>query len=184
MNTIAIIIGIFLILLLGFIYLKFQAKKKVVVTIQENEVKIPKVSYIPISKTEKGQINFQDDFVFDISSITKRENELDILVTFQNNSGKHIRIEILKAVLTLNNIEIIGDHQLKEMTMGTNDIILKNTILSGGNLIRNIYFPIKNNELYKSNDSLKIELLINNEPYTLENSFGKSTVDQIKVIED
>lgn len=184
MNTIAIIIGFILILLLGFIYLKFQVKKKKVISIEENEIKAPKVSYISISKSEAGKINYQDDFVFDISSITKRENELDILVNFRNNSEKHIRIEISKTILTLNNTAIIGDHQLKEMTMGTNDIILKNTILSGGNLIRNIYFPIKNNELYKSEDTLKIELSINNEPFILENSFGKSTVDKIKVIEE
>lgn len=184
MNTIAIIISILILFIIGFIFLKSQVKKNVEITIQENEIKSPKVTYIQISKTEKGKVNFQDDYTFDISSITKRKNKLDILTTFQNNSSKHIRIEIIKTVLSLNGKEIVGDHQLKEMTMGTNDIILKNTILSGGNLIRNIYFSDINSQEYNSTDTLKIELLINNAPYTLENSFGKSTVDKVKVIEE
>lgn len=184
MNTIAVIVAIIVILILGILYLNHLAKKKLKVTIQENEIKEPKVSYIAIKKSEVDNRNDQQDFVFDISTITKRGNELDILVTFQNNSTKHIRIDIQKATLVLKDQEIIGDHQLKEMTMGTNDIILKNTILSTGNLIRNIYFTTTENIEFQSNDLLKIELLINNDFFVLENTIGNSTVDKVKVIED
>lgn len=184
MNTIAIISAIIAIILIGLFILKFQSKKNIKNSILDNEIKTPKISYIPIKKNQIGKINYKDDFSFDISTITQKDNQLDLLISFHNNSTKHVRIDIKKTVLNLNGHEIIGDHQLKEMTMGTNDIILKNTILSGGNLIRNIYFSNISTEDFFGKVFLKIDLLINGESHNLENSFENSTVNEVKVIQE
>lgn len=184
MITAIIIIALLLVILGLYTYLKIQAKNKSKVILQEVEVKAPKITYLPIKKEDSNFKNSNQEFEFDISSVTKRNQELDILITFQNNSTKHVRIEIKKVTFNYQNNDYNGDFDLKFMTMGTNDIILKNTILSGGNLIRNIYFTDNDFELINGNDFLTVELLINNEPFILTSAFNSSTAKEIKIIEE
>lgn len=140
-----------------------------------------KVDFISISKTNEKTSDEFKDFDFDISTISFKENEIETLVTLQNNSSKHIRIEILDAYFMLNNQRFQGDFKLRELTMGTNDILLKNTILSQQTLIRNIYFTNIQPEEFSGTAELTIQLLINEQAHTLIKNINQSTIKQLQI---
>ncbi len=151
---------------------------------RKGEVKEKLETKIHFQKIEKevGTEMNNDDFLIDIVTITKNNDEFEFVVNFENNSEKHIRIKILKIQFIHNGKEFDGDSFIYEMNMGTNDAILKNTVIAQGTLLKNILFKDLNLAEIKGDDYLIIELLINDEPYVLENSISGSTVDQIKII--
>ncbi len=69
-----------------------------------------------------------------------------------------------------------------ELSMGTNDILLKNTILPDSQLIRNIYFFNTNLDQFHQNDALTIDLMINNQSYQLKRYLYQSDIQLIKIV--
>lgn len=139
---------------------------------------------IKIYKNNPTQHPNTQDLLVDISTIIKRDNYYDFLLTFNSHLGKHIRIDIkeIKLFTTQFKNGLSGNFSFQDLTLGTNDYILKNTIIAGGNLIRNVHF--KTNEIidFNGNDTIIIELKINNEPYTIKTCINESTVKEIKII--
>ena len=154
-----------------------RGKKKEEVENLETKIHFKKIDKEVEHVTEKGE------YFLDIVTITKNKNEFELVVNFENNTDKHIRIKILKIQLVHNGTEFDGDSFIYEMKMGTNDAILKNTVIAQGTLLKNILFKDLDVNQISGNDYIIIELLINDEPHVLENSINGSTVDQIKIIE-
>lgn len=155
-------------------------------TVSSYEIpKEPEFYFVPILKDveliQNDQIN---DFSFDISSIIQDKDAQDILLTFSNNSTAHVRIEFIEILFVshIYNKSFVGDSSYKDLTMGTNDIILKNTIISGGNLVRNIIFKTSEKFQFSGKDEIIIKLYINNIEYTLSQNINNSKVKEVKVI--
>lgn len=152
-----------------------------------DEVEEPKVSFLSIKKADVLEERSKNNLLFDfeISSMTKKNNTLDILITIYNHSDKTIRIDLKEAIYE----SFSTKEQLKadvtfygELSMGTNDILLKNTILPELQVIRNIYFFKTNLHQFHQNDALTIDLMVNNQPYQLVKSIHQSKLESIKVI--
>lgn len=141
-----------------------------------------KVSLHKIDK-ETEVINEMEDYVISIVSITKNQNEFEFVVDFKNYTNEHIRLKVLNIQLIHDGREFQGDSFIYEMNMGTNDAILKNTVIANGNLLKNILFRDLSLDQIIGDDYIIIELLINDEPSVLETSINNSVVDQIKVIQ-
>ena len=146
-----------------------------------------KVSFLSINKADVLEERSKNNSLFDfeISSITKKNNTLNILITIYNYSDKTIRIDLKEAIYE----SFSTKEQLKadvtfygELSMGTNDILLKNTILPELQVIRNIYFFKTNLHQFHQNDTLTIDLMVNNQPYQLVKSIHQSKLESIKVI--
>jgi hypothetical protein len=159
----------------GFSFFK-RGKKK-----EENENLKTKVYFQKIEKEDESFIE-KGDYFLDIATIAKNKNEFEFVVNFENNTDKHIRIKILNIQLIHNGKEYNGDSFIYELKMGTNDAILKNTVIAQGTLLKNILFKDLDLNQILGDDYIIIELLINDEPYVLENSINGSSVDQIKII--
>ena len=174
-----------IVLVIFVIWRKINSKKSTDQLI--DEVEEPKLSFLSIDKDEFMNEVVENDSLFDfeISSITKKDDTLDILITIYNHSEKTVRIDLKEAIYS----SFSTKKQLKadvtfygELNMGTNDILLKNTILPELQVIRNIYFfKIDLNEFHQ-NDALTIDLLINNQPYQLTKYIHQSKLESIKVI--
>lgn len=160
----------------GFSFFK-RGKKK-----EENENLKTKVYFQKIEKEDESIID-KGDYFLDIATIAKNKNEFEFVVNFENNTDKHIRIKILNIQLIHNGKEYSGDSFIYELKMGTNDAILKNTVIAQGTLLKNILFKDLDLNQILGDDYIIIELLINDEPYVLENSINGSSVDQIKIVE-
>ena len=160
----------------GFSFFK-RGKKK-----EGNENLKTKVYFQKIEKEDESIID-KGDYFLDIATIAKNKNEFEFVVNFENNTDKHIRIKILNIQLIHNGKEYSGDSFIYELKMGTNDAILKNTVIAQGTLLKNILFKDLDLNQILGDDYIIIELLINDEPYVLENSINGSSVDQIKIVE-
>lgn len=180
MNTLIIsivIIGLIL-FALGIRKILFT-KDQVIETVKKTSK--TKMDLIPINKFENGINHTIKTYDFDISTISFKNDEIETLVTFYNNSSKHIRLDIKEAYFTLEKKKIEGDYKLRELTMGTNDILLKNTILSQQTLIRNIYFKNINPEDFTGNAQLTIRLTINDEEYILDQTINQSSIKNLQI---
>ena len=180
MNTLIISI-----IIIGLI-LAVLGIKKVLFSKEQPEEILPtkretKLDLIPIPKTTQGGNDSSKSYDFDISTISFKSNEIETLVTLYNNSSKHIKLEILEAYFTLNNQRIEGDYKLRELNMGTNDILLKNTILSQQTLIRNIYFKGIDAEQFSGDSELTIRLIINQEEITLVKTINQSSIKNLQI---
>jgi len=67
--------------------------------------------------------------------------------------------------------------------MGTNDILLKNTVLRESHVIRNIYFFETDLIHFNQNDYLEIDIEINGEHHQFKNYFHQITFESIKYIQ-
>lgn len=169
--------------------LKFFKKKpevsvenvKEVIQTNENKFRIEKIKK---SKAYSKEHHSKGDFEFNILSITQNEDEIDVVVVFQNNSPSHVRIEITQVVFLQfqNNFKIFGSSELNDLTMGTNDIILKNTILSGGKLVRNLKWNGFHQYAFDERDTIEITFKVQEDTYTISNTIQNSTLDEIKYI--
>lgn len=152
-----------------------------------DEIEEPKVSFLSIKKADVLEERSKNNLLFDfeISSITKKDDTLDILITIYNHSEKTVRIDLKEAIYSSFSTKKLLKADVTfygELNMGTNDILLKNTILPELQVIRNIYFfKIDLNEFHQ-NDVLTIDLLINNQPYQLTKYIHQSKLESIKVI--
>lgn len=160
----------------GFSFFKRGKKKEEVVNF-ETKIHFQKIQKGEESIPEKGE------YFLDIATISKNKNEFEFVVNFENNTNNHIRLKILNIQLIHDGKEFEGDSFIYEMKMGTNDAILKNTVIAQGTLLKNILFKGLDVNQISGDDYIIIELLINDQPYVLENSINGSTVDQIKIIE-
>lgn len=171
-----------------FLYIYFRSLKKVknkmqpITPIETQE----RVETIKIIKNNPSQSQITNDLLVDISTIIKRDEYYDFLLTFDNYLGKHIRIalEEIKLITNQHQDGIIGDFSFQDLTLGTNDYILKNTIIDGGNLIRNVHFKTTENIIFNGDESIIIQLKVNNEPYEINTSVNASTVKEIRIIRE
>ena len=177
-----------IILIVFAVWRKINSKNNKEQIVDVNDSKSPKESFIEIVKDEvlidnSHELNMMYDF--EISSVTKKENTLDILITIHNKSDKTVRIDLKEATYS----SYFTKKGLKaaitfygELSMGTNDILLKNTILPDSQLIRNIYFFNTNLNQFHQNDALTIDLMINNQSYQFKKYLHQSDIQLIKVI--
>ena len=161
---------------IDFSFLK-RGKKK-----EEKDLGKTKISLHQIEK-EIETNNEAEDYIINIVSITKKQNEFEFVVDFKNNTNQHIRLKILNIQLIHDGKEFQGNSFIYEMNMGTNDALLKNTVIAQGNLLKNIMFRDLSLNQITGDDYMIIELLINEEPFVLETSINNSVVDQIRIIE-
>lgn len=180
-----IVVVLFALLAYGYWYLSKLNKKKENV-LAEIEIKEPTSSFVALKDKENSPNvkNDADGFFFDIFSIVFKEKICDVMIIFENRSNQHIRIDIEKVTLYVNKINqtLAGDFSLKELNMGTNDIILKNTILIDSDLVRNIYFENLKVEDFTAQDTITIELLINGQKAILKNSLAESSILKFEII--
>lgn len=161
---------------IDFSFLKLGKKK------ESNVGTETKISFRSIQKEVESEVS-ADDYFLDIVTITKNKNEFEFVLNFENNTDEYIRLKLINAQLIHDGRELIGDFYRYEMNIGTNDAILKNTVVSKGNLLKNILFKDLILDNIVGNDYLIIELLINNVPCVLECSVNGSSVSEIKIIE-
>lgn len=182
-----IVIVLFALLAYGYWYLSKLNKKKENV-LAEIEIKEPTSTFIALQDKENSPSvkNDADGFIFDIFSIVFKKDICDVMIIFENRSNQHIRIDIEKVTLHLkkSNRSLNGDFSLKELNMGTNDIILKNTILIDSHLVRNAYFENLKVEDFSAQDTLTIELLINGQKTILRNSLAESSIRKFEIVKD
>ena len=177
-----------IILIVFAVWRKINSKNNKEQMVDVNDSKSPKESFVEIVKDEvlidnSHELNSMYDF--EISSVTKKENTLDILITIHNKSEKTVRIDSKEATYS----SYFTKKELKaaitfyeELNMGTNDILLKNTILPDSQLIRNIYFFNTNLDQFHQNDALTIDLMINNQSYQLKRYLYQSDIQLIKIV--
>ena len=161
----------------GLIFWKTRKKKNDV----EKSYKT-KISYLPIQKSE---IVKQDvgAFELDIVSLTENQERFEVVVNFKNNQQKSVRIDVKEIELSHQGKVYKGDSSIYELNMGTNDAILKNTIISNGNLLKNILFQDIKADNISEKDAIKIVFEENNLTYKLTQTINASSVTEIKVIE-
>ena len=166
------------------IYLR-QLKRKTVKTPQNIKTESNSIiTYVDIEKKSNIKQNHSETFSFDISTIILNDNTYDFLITLTNNLGKHVRIDIKEVILSTNQTLYNGDFSFLDLTLGTNDYILKNTIIDNGNLIRNIHFKINEDISIKHDDYITIKLNVNNNPLILRKSINESSVKKVKIIKE
>ena len=171
-----------------FIYIYFRKLKQSRPTVPDVIIK-PIKQVVTFEKIEKENVLIKDQsnqLLADISTIIKRDNIYDVLITFTNNLGKHIRIDLEEITLYYNNQnnQLNGNFTFLDLTLGTNDYILKNTIIDGGNLIRNVHFTSNETIIFKGGDVIAIKLKVNNEPYEINTSINESTITEVKIISE
>lgn len=161
----------------GLIYWMTRKKKNEVETSYKT-----KISYLPIQKGEKNQTETKS-FDLDIVSLTKNEEKFEVVVSFKNNLDRSVRINVKEIELLHHGKAFTGDSTIYELNMGTNDAILKNTIISNGLLLKNILFNNIAPENVTKEDEIKIVFEENNLTYQLSQTINDSTVQEIKIIE-
>lgn len=178
---------LFVIILIVFLlYKKFNSKK---VIEKKVEVKEPKVSFVEIKKSTQmkengGESNLPYNFL--ISSLTKRDNTLELLISIENHTEKTTRIDLKEAIYFSTELQHIYKADVTfygELSMGTNDILLKNTILPDSHVIRNIYFFNHDFKIFDEMDYIEIKLEINQEFYTFKQFLHESNIKSVKFIQ-
>ncbi len=177
-----------IILVVFVLWRKIRNIKSANETASEKEVNEPKISYVPILQNEEKEIaeTFNLFYDFEILSITQKGENLELLLNFVNHSNQTIRIDLQKALyhsISLQKSVEADSTFYGELNMGTNDILLKNTILPGANVIRNVYFFNLTLNDFNQNDSIEVNLVIENQLYKLKKFLHESKLDRIKVIE-
>lgn len=175
-----------IILIFFLIYKRLSSKRD---ELKKVELKEPKVSFIEIKKSiqkkeNKKEINLPYHFL--ISSVTKRDNTIELLISIENYTDKTTRIDLKEAVYFSNKLQQAFKADVTfygELSMGTNDILLKNTILPDSHVIRNIYFFDHDLLIFDEMDYVEIVLKINQEVYTLRKYLYESNLDSIKFIQ-
>ncbi|WP_413532925.1 hypothetical protein [Empedobacter brevis] len=175
------------ILLILFIIYKKLKKDQIEKTFLKEEEQ--KIEYLAIDKENDLIQNSNQQFSeyqIKIDSVTKKKNTLEFLISVQNNSTKTARINIIEADFYSN----FSQEKIKadvtfygELGMGTNDILLKNTILPDSHVIRNIYFFDTDLDRFNQNDYLEIDIEINGEHYQFKIYFHQTTLQSIKYIQ-
>lgn len=160
----------------GLIFWKTSKKKNDV----EKSYKT-KISYLPILKKEKVTPE-KGDFELDIISLTENQEKFEVVVNFKNNLQNSVRIHVKQIEFLHQGKVYNGDAAIYELNMGTNDAILKNTIISNGNLLKNILFQEIKAQHISESDVIKIVFEVNNLTYKLKQSISASSVAEIKVI--
>lgn len=174
-----------LILIILVLYKKMNSKKTVVKNI---EIEEPKVSFIAIDKSNEKKENFEHNalpYNFVISSITKKEKTLELLISIENHTHKTIRINLKEATYFSSTLQekIKADVTFYgELNMGTNDILLKNTILPEAHVIRNIYFFDHNFSNFNEMDFVEITLEIHQQVIHLKQYLYESNLDSVKFV--
>ena len=177
-----------IVLIVFVIWRKVKSKNETIQPTDVNEIDEPKVTFSPIVKDEilSELIENNSLYDFEISSVTKKQDTLDILISFINRSDKTVRIDLKQAVFSSK----FSNQQLKadvtfygELSMGTNDILLKNTILPDSQVIRNVYFFYTQLSQFHKNDALIIDVLINNELFQFTKYLSQSKLESVKIIE-
>ena len=178
---------ILLVLLVLFvIYKKLKTAQIEKPLLKEEE---PKISFLKIEKNDDliDDSNEQiSEFEVKIDSVTKKKNTLEFLISIQNNTEKTVRINIVEADFYSNSSQkkIKADVTFYgELAMGTNDILLKNTILPDSHVIRNIYFFETDLIYFNQNDYLEIDIEINEKHHQFKNYFHQTTFESIKYIQ-
>ena len=177
-----------IILIVFAVWRKINSKNNKEQIVDVNDSKSPKESFMEIVKDEvliDNSLELNMMYDFEISSVTKKENTLDILITIHNKSDKTVRIDLKEATYSLYFTKKVLKAAItfyEELNMGTNDILLKNTILPDSQLIRNIYFFNTNLDQFHQNDALTIDLMINNQSYQLKRYLYQSDIQLIKIV--
>lgn len=168
------------------IYKRLNSKK---VIEKEAEIKKPNVSFIEVKKSiQKKKMPIEKTISYDflISSMTKKDSTLELLISIQNYTDKTVRINLQKAIYFSNNLQQTFTADVTfygELSMGTNDILLKNTILPDSHVIRNIYFLDHDFSIFEETDYVEIKLEVDQETYEFRQYLYESTLDSIKFIQ-
>ena len=183
MEIVFIVLAVSTLLAFGylFIWLKKSTKKEV----EPLSSKKSEITYLPIQKVHRtNPVHLdQSDFVINIQSISRLLDHIEFVIELKNNSDRYIKIDFQKVTLIQGNGKIYnGDYSYLDFTMGTNDLILKNTVLSGMSLIRNIKFEEFDIQSIRSTDVIEVELFINEIKYKLSTNVNDSEVTEIKVV--
>ncbi|TGN27994.1 hypothetical protein [Empedobacter tilapiae] len=174
-----------LVLVFFLIYKRLNFRKN----IEKKEIKEPNVSFINVKKSDcKEKVITEKNTPYDflISSITKKDNTLELLVSIRNHTEKTIRINLLEAIYFSADLRQAFTADVTfygELNMGTNDILLKNTILPNSHVIRNIYFFEHDFLVFDENDYVEIILEINQKKYKFKQTLLESNLDSIKFIQ-
>ena len=180
---------IIVLLIIFVIWRKIRSKSSTNQSDYASGVEETEIVYNEIIKAENLESIVEENntfYEFEISSLTKNKDTLETLITIKNNSDKTARIDLKQAIYT----SFTSKDKLKadvifygELAMGTNDILLKNTILPELEVIRNVYFFHINLTEFHQNDSISIDLLINDEPFYFTKYLHQSNIQTIKIIE-
>lgn len=165
---------------LFIVWFKNSSKKEV----EPLSTKKSEISYLPLQKNNTQSLKSEDaEFVLNIQSISKLLDHIEFVVELKNNSDRYIKIEFQKVILIQGNeISYSGDYSYLDFMMGTNDLILKNTVLSGMSLIRNIKFEEFDYTTIKGDNQIIIDIIINDKLYNLSTTINDSEVAEIKVV--
>ncbi|WP_334126432.1 hypothetical protein [Empedobacter brevis] len=164
-----------------------MSSKKVIE--KEAEIEEPNVSFIEVKKSiQKKKMPIEKTISYDflILSMTKKDSNLELLISIQNYTDKTVRINLQKAIYFSNNLQQTFTADVTfygELSMGTNDILLKNTILPDSHVIRNIYFLDHDFSIFEETDYVEIKLEVGQETYEFRQYLYESTLDSIKFIQ-
>ncbi len=178
---------LFVLIIIVFLIYKRLSSKKVIE--KEEEIEEPNVSFVKVKKSiQKKEIPVEKTISYDflISSITKKDSTLELLISIQNYTDKTVRINLQKAIYFSNNLQQTFTADVTfygELSMGTNDILLKNTILPDSHVIRNIYFFGHDFSIFEETDYVEIKLEVDQETYEFRQYLYESTLDSIKFIQ-
>ena len=153
------VIIILILSFLGFSFLSKKQKSKQVIVKRNDEQHISYSEIVDNLERQEVEKDLSSLYDFEISSITQNKAVLDILITFINHSDKTTRVDLVK----MNYFSHATNQKMEadvtfygELAMGTNDILLKNTILPDSHVIRNIYFFETDLIYFNQNDYLEI----------------------------
>ena len=174
-----------LVLVFFLIYKRLNFRKN----IEKKEIKEPNVSFINVKKSDyKEKVITEENTPYDffISSITKKDNTLELLVSIRNHTEKTVRINLLETIYFSTDLRQVFTADITfygELNMGTNDILLKNTILPNSHVIRNIYFFEHDFLVFDEKDYVEIILEVNQKKYKFKQTLLESNLDSIKFIQ-
>jgi len=178
---------LFVLIIVVFLIYKRLSSKKVIE--KEAEIEEPNVSFIEVKKSiQKKKMPIEKTISYDflILSMTKKDSNLELLISIQNYTDKTVRINLQKAIYFSNNLQQTFTADVTfygELSMGTNDILLKNTILPDSHVIRNIYFLDHDFSIFEETDYVEIKLEVGQETYEFRQYLYESTLDSIKFIQ-
>jgi len=170
--------------ILGVIFYFVRNYKKTITPIESLSSKKTEIKYIKIEKNnEKSYPTNDENYSLNIQSISQLLDHIEFVLEIKNNTDHFIKINIKKVTLIQANGSVhSGDYSYLDFMMGTNDLILKNTILSGMTLIRNIKFEQFDINTISVDDKIDLELEINDNLHCLSIDVNGSEVADIKVI--
>ena len=179
------VIIILILSLLGFSLLSKKQKSKQVIVKRNDEQQISYSEIVDNLERQEVEKDLSSHYDFEISSITQNKAVLDILITFINHSDKTTRVDLVK----MNYFSHATNQKMEadvtfygELNMGTNDILLKNTILPHSTLIRNIFFFNSAIKTYSMQDFVEIEVKFNEELFVLKKYLYQADLEQVKIV--